>query len=136
MIVSEPQLQYVDGLSLQGNCGYRIEESRVYVTVESINSNRDFDNLSGSLTLELWATRQPFDGVNLDGEVAAETALEPLQGQHFLPACEYDLDFNEPATGNWYMSLVLREWTEEGYQVRDFVNFEVPYVVSWQPVVI
>lgn len=136
MIVSEPQLHYVDGLGLQGNCGYRVEEERVLVSVESITSGRDIENLSGSLSLELWANRQPFDGGELDGVVVARTDLGELQGQHLFPSCEHDLIFTQPPIGSWHLSLVLREWTEEGYQVRDFVNFELPYQVNWTPVLV
>lgn len=136
MIVSEPQLHYVDGLGLQGNCGYRIEEDRVLVNVESITSDRDIENLSGSLSLELWANRQPFNGGELDGVVLAGTDLGELQGQHLFPSCEYDLIFTQPPIGSWHLSLVLREWTENGYQVRDFMNFELPYQVNWTPVLV
>ncbi len=123
-------------LQLQQPCGYRIHNNQISINVSAIKNNRNFDNISGTLALELWALRQPYRNEQFDGVALAGTALGEIYGQHFVGPCVYDLQFHEPPTGQWYLCLMLREWTEMGYVTRDAVNFDVPYVASWKPSII
>lgn len=137
MIHSQPNSlnQNIEGLFFNG-CAYRIENGRVIISINEIQSQRDFDNTSGTLSVELWALRQPNQGGTFDGVALAGTQIGQLSGQHFLANCEYDLLLQQPPVGTWNLSLMLREWTDAGFVTRDFVNFDLPYVVSWVPSVV
>jgi hypothetical protein len=66
----------------------------------------------------------------------AGTSIGELFGQHRLSNCRYELNFQEPSSGTWYLTLMLREWTEMGYFTRDYVNFSLPYIVSKKPIIL
>lgn len=129
------QNQNIEGLFLNG-CAYRIEGDRVIITINEIQNQREFNQTSGTLSIELWALRQPHQGGQFDGIAVAGTQIGEVLGQHFLANCQYDLIFQAPPAGTWYLTLMLREWTEAGFQTRDFVNFDLPYVVTWTPSVV
>jgi competence ComEA-like helix-hairpin-helix protein len=114
-------------LTLEG-CGFNINQNRVLITIGQISSHRSSGDLSGTLAIELWALKSPYQNGQPDGELVAATSIGELAGQHFIADCSYDLIFQEPPAGTWHMSLLLREWTAEGYISRDYVNFSIPYV--------
>ncbi|MEE2730036.1 MAG: helix-hairpin-helix domain-containing protein [Pseudomonadota bacterium] len=123
-------------LQLNGRCGFNIQDDRVSINIDSIANQRDNTNLSGTLAIELWALKQPYQGENFDGVALAGTTIGQIQGQHFIPQCQYDLMFREPPAGNWHLALMLREWNGAAYETRDYVNFTVPYSASWVPTVV
>ena len=125
----------VSGLSLNGSCGFDIQNDRVIINVSEIANNRGFDNISGTLSIELWALDAPYNGADFNGFALAGTSIGEMFGQHYLSDCFYDLNFQEPPAGTWYLTLMLREWSETGYESRDYINFAVPYVVSSKPAV-
>lgn len=129
-------LQY-NSLSLQQPVGYTINNDRVVINIAGVTNNRQFDNLSGTLSIELWALQQPFQwGHEFTGQCLAGTTIGELRGEHFIADCTYDLVFEQPKTGHWYLCIMLREWTGLAYETRDAVNFDIPYSVAWQPQVI
>lgn len=123
-------------LQLTGNCGFDIQQDRVTISIGGISNQRWDNDVSGTLAVELWALKHPYQGAGFNGHCLAGTTIGELKGQHFLENCQYDLLFNEPSIGSWQIVLMLREWTESGYETRDFVNFAVPYVVTWTPSVV
>ena len=123
-------------LRLNGNSGYSIVDNRVIINIDEIANNRNFGDQSGTLAIELWALKQPYTGGSFSGSCLAATNIGEINGQHYLSNCRYDLCFEEPAIGTWTLCLMLREWTADGYVTRDFVNFDIPYSVSWKPTLV
>lgn len=119
-------------LTLSGSNGYSIHGDRVILTVPEIANHRNFDNLSGSLSLELWALNRPYAGGDFDGVALAGTEIGRVQGQHLLANGRYDLPFTAPGAGTWTLTLMLREWEGNGFVTRDHVQFAQPYVVERQ----
>ncbi|MDD5274365.1 MAG: helix-hairpin-helix domain-containing protein [Methylovulum sp.] len=124
------------GITLAGTCGYEIHDGLVTISIAEIANNRDADNISGTLSVELWALPQPYCGGEFDGIALAGNSIGELYGQYFLANCRYEMPFQEPGDGMWYLVLMLREWTETGYITRDYINFTVPYIVSSKPTII
>ncbi len=118
------------GLVLDGNVSYRIDNDRVIINLDCIRSDRHDGDISGTLSLELWALNGPYNGYDFDGQALAGTQIGEMLGQHLLTDCEYDLIFNAPTAGNWTLCLMLREWNGENFETRDFRNFDVPYVAE------
>jgi DNA uptake protein ComE-like DNA-binding protein len=116
-------------LKFEGNAAYRIEGSYVHIKIDEIHNTRS-DNLSGTLSLELWALDAPYVDGDFTGQALAGTQIGQLLGQHFLQNCAYQLLFQAPTAGEWHLCLMLREWDNNGFTTRDFVNFTVPYVVE------
>ncbi|MGR9053559.1 MAG: ComEA family DNA-binding protein [Gammaproteobacteria bacterium] len=123
----------VPELVLKGNCGYAIQNGRIVVNVAEIANQRAFDNLSGTLSIELWALDRPYQGTDFNGVALAGTCIGELSGQHFMTPSDFDLAFQEPPAGTWYITLMLREWNGVAYETRDFVNFDLPYTVAAKP---
>lgn len=113
---------------LSGVVGYRINDSRAEISVEKIESPRTADNLSGTLSLELWALPSRYQGGAFQGVSLAGVAFDPLAGQREYQRRSFDLPFSAPPAGTWNLTLMLREWTAAGYVTRDFANFDQPYV--------
>lgn len=111
-------------------CGFDIRQDRVVVNVGQIANLRSLGDLSGTLAVELWALESPYRGGQPQGQLLAATTIGEIAGQHFIADCRYDLIFREPPAGTWHISLVLREWSADGYLSRDYVNFAVPYTVA------
>jgi len=124
------------GITLAGNCGYEIQDGHVIITIAEIANNRDAGNISGTLAVELWALPQPYWGGDFNGLALAGNSIGELYGQYFLADCRYEMPFQQPGDGTWYLTLMLREWTEAGYITRDHINFAVPYMVSTKPTVV
>ena len=117
-------------LTLGGSSRYQIQGNRVQIAIDEIANNRGFDNLSGTLAVELWALQQPYMGGSFSGVALASTQLGALMGQHYLANGTYDLNFNQPPAGSWTLCLMLREWEAGAFVTRDHVNFALPYIVE------
>ncbi|MGC3991270.1 MAG: helix-hairpin-helix domain-containing protein [Chthoniobacteraceae bacterium] len=113
-----------------GGVGYWINNDQVEIAVERIHNPRNVENLSGTLSLELWALPQAYQGGDFQGESLAGVAFDPLAGQYAHWNRSFSLPFTAPSTGNWTITLMLREWTASGFVTRDFTNFATPYTVT------
>jgi hypothetical protein len=111
-------------------CAYSIENGRVTISIGRIASHRDSRDISGTLSVELWALDGSYSGRDFGGIPLAGTTIGEMLGQHFLTDCRYDLVFKQPPDGTWHLTLMLREWTAAGYITRDYVNFAPTYVVG------
>ena len=137
MYANQPQYNtlQLSGLSLSRNCGYEIQNNRVVINISEIASHRELANTSGTLSIELWALNTPYTGADFNGIALASTCIGELFGQYSLSDCLYDLNFQDPTAGTWFLTLMLREWDESGYVTRDYVNFALPYIVSNKPAI-
>jgi DNA uptake protein ComE-like DNA-binding protein len=126
-----PERQRFSTPHLEGSVGYRLEDDQVVLKADRIRSPRRSDNLSGSLSLELWAVAESYHGGSVTGSLLASVGLGRLAGQTSLDAVEQRARFNRPAIGEWQVVLMLREWAgAAGFVTRDYCNFAVPYTAS------
>lgn len=125
MTAPAPFLTLKKDLTLTGLYGYQIQQDRIIITIDQIESHRDIGNLSGTIALEL-------RGYTQDGQTAvlASTTIGQLSGQHFLAHCEYDLIFTPPPSGQWQLALELREWNGVQYDLIDQALFDQTYCVE------
>jgi competence ComEA-like helix-hairpin-helix protein len=113
---------------LDGAVRYTISESDVSLRADRVCNPRHHDNLSGSLSLDLFALSEPYTGGEVRGEVVATAPLGQLAGQSLLENVDRTVPFSAPPAGQWHMVLVLREWTlAAGFVIRDFCSFAAPY---------
>ncbi|MGY6277761.1 ComEA family DNA-binding protein [Methylomonas sp. MgM2] len=120
----------VTELSLNGSCGYSIHGDKINIDISGISNQRDAGTISGTLSIELWALKQPYEGGYFDGFSLAGTQVGEIYGEHFINPPNFELNFHEPPAGTWNLTLMLREWNGAAYETRDFVNFSAPYLAS------
>ena len=113
-------------LVLNGISTYRIDNETLHIDVEEVINNRAQDNTSGTLSLEMWALSQPYEGGDFSGSQLASVSLGVLPGQHSLKNSRYALPLCMPEEGRWYLALMLREWHAGAFVTRDFVSFPQP----------
>jgi hypothetical protein len=108
---------------LKGAVGYHsVDARRLFVEIEQVENPRDPVNLSGTLTLELWALPEPYAGGAFAGHALAAVTLGSLPGGESWQYCSYVLEMNPPPPGSYALVLMLREWVGNGYHTRDFTN--------------
>lgn len=114
---------------LEGAAGYKLhEDGRVSVHVDRVVNPRATDNLSGSLSLQLWASDQPYAGGSLSGTLLASHELGQVRGQDALTfGEELRSTLAQPLPAPSHLALALCEWTALGYLVRDYCAFSEPY---------
>ncbi|MDB4989329.1 MAG: hypothetical protein JWN04_4507 [Myxococcaceae bacterium] len=123
--------QQFTGPRLEGNVGYRFDGDSVVLSADGVRNSRSDDNLSGSLSLELWALSTPYEGGPLQGTLLAQSPLGRLAGQAELRYVEQRVALNQAPCGDWQLALVLTEWTDAaGYVTRDFCNFAAQHHVA------
>lgn len=105
---------------LQGRVDCQLHDTGVSLYIDAIANPREFDNRSGSLSLELWALNAPYQGGAFSGFRLAGTELGTLDGQCEWRDCNFNLDLAQPPVGEWALVLMLREWTLAGYITRDY----------------
>ncbi len=115
---------------LVGSTGFSVGETTVSLSVDGIDNPRGADNLSGTLSLELWALDAPFSNGSPEGVQLAASTLGSLAGQGSWQGLTLDLPLAARPAGTWHIALLLREWTAFGYITRDFTNFALP--LSWE----
>ncbi|MGH9594254.1 MAG: ComEA family DNA-binding protein, partial [Bryobacteraceae bacterium] len=130
-----PRRQQFTQPRMTGSAGYRIDGDRVQICVGSVENPRVAENQSGTLSLELWALSEPFNGGPFEGHHLAGVEIGSVSGQYELALQPVDLAFNAPPVGTWHIVLMLREWTAAGFATRDYTSFTAPYVVAPVPVV-
>lgn len=114
---------------LTGSAGFSLGEQSVGLRVDGIENPRVADNLSGTLSLELWALAAPYVAGAPEGVQLAASNLGTLPGQNGWHNLDLTLPLAARPAGTWHVTLLLREWTAAGYATRDFANFSLP--VNW-----
>ncbi|WP_230970000.1 ComEA family DNA-binding protein [Nitrogeniibacter aestuarii] len=121
--VTLPNAQQFSQPRLAGCSGYRLENGDVEISVEAIENPRESDNVSGDLNVELWALEAPYAGGAFTGTQIAQVNVGRLGGEQRLDNLNWHVAATLPTEGRWYMTLMLREWTANGYVTRDFAAY-------------
>ncbi|MDD3352384.1 helix-hairpin-helix domain-containing protein [Zoogloea sp.] len=124
--VSFPRTEAFCQPRLTGSAGFSLDGQAVRVHVEGVENPRTADNLSGSLSLELWALAS--DGTAAEWPLCA-IELGTLGGQCSLSALSFECPVTPAPPGTWQVALRLREWTAAGYVTRD--QRDLPQPVCW-----
>ena len=114
-----------------GTTGFTFGDDSVSLVADGIENPRASDNLSGTLSLELWALETPYTRGEPVGVQLTAASLGLLGGGNSLVDLAFDLPLAYRPAGTWHIALLLREWTQSGFVTRDFSNFALP--VSWAP---
>jgi DNA uptake protein ComE-like DNA-binding protein len=122
------ELQHFASPRFDGAVGYGIEGDEVLISAQSVVNSRPEGNTSGSLSLELWASSEPYVSGAPRGYRLAGAELGSIFGQYQLPDVERRVAFTAPPAGSWHVALLLREWTvAQGYVTRDARVFDLKF---------
>jgi Helix-hairpin-helix motif len=109
-----------------GNVSYGVHGSEVVLEADALFNPRTPDNLSGTLSVELWAFAE--SGPATEGLRLAAAEIGQISGQSRLSAIERRVAFVEPPVGRFRLALLLCEWTlAHGYVARDRRDFATIY---------
>lgn len=123
-----PSRQQFSAPHFEGTVGYRIEQGAVVLSAERVKNPRAIGNISGTLAVELWALPAPYDGGEVSGCLLAHVELDRLLGQSSHEDIARRVGMHEPPEGDWYLALMLREWTAAStFLTRDYCTFETRY---------
>lgn len=111
------------GIRFVGAVAFNGEQQRVHIALDGIASDRNNDNLSGTLSIELWSLNAPYQGGYFNGECLAATQIGELWGNHWIADCDYDLIYQAPQVAGQQLCLMLREWNGVAFETRDFRTF-------------
>ena len=111
--------------TLVGDVACTLAAGSAKLSIDAIVNPRDLDNLSGTLSLEVWALDAPYAGGSWTGNPVATVILGVLAGGASWSDCRYDVPAATPVEAA-ALTLMLREWTPAGYVTRDYRNFEAP----------
>jgi DNA uptake protein ComE-like DNA-binding protein len=121
-------LQPFSNPRFDGAVGYGIEGSEVLMSAQGVLNPRPEGNTSGSLSLELWASSEPYVSGVPRGHRMAGAELGSVFGQYVLPDVARRTAFTAPPPGQWHVALLLREWTvAQGPVTRDARVFDLKY---------
>lgn len=132
-VASYPALETFPGPELHGEVGYELRGHEVLLQAAGVANSRGAGNLSGTLSLELWAW--PVDAPQTleagQGVCLGAAQLLPVAGGERHSGLQCRAPFNEPPPGCYQLSLLLREWTSaHGYVTRDRRDFALPHRVA------
>lgn len=116
---------------LQGTVCSGFSNDGVTFDIARIANPRDVDNISGTLSLELWATDEPYKGGAWTGTPVASLVLGTLAGQTEWTDCHYTTHAG-PLPAEGHLTLMLREWTPAGYVTRDYRTLARPTAAAVQ----
>jgi DNA uptake protein ComE-like DNA-binding protein len=108
--------------SLVGHVDCKLTDGAAELSIEAIANPRGIDNLSGTLSLEVWALNAPYTGGSWSGSPVATVILGVLSGGEAWSGCHFNVPASMPAEGA-ALTVMLREWTPAGYVTRDYRNF-------------
>jgi len=113
-----------------GEVSHQLVGEIIQLNIASLENPRDPANVSGTLSLELWALADTYTGGTFQGSPLSSVIIGHLAGQQNWHNLAYNLTINPAAPGRWHLALMLREWTGNGFTTRDYFNFALPFEVE------
>lgn len=110
-------------IAMSGTIGYERLGKSVTLSASRIDNFGVSGSISGTLALQLWGTNAPYYGGTLGGYKLAEINLGRLFGGNYFGNISQMVNFSEPPTGYYNVTLVLAEWNGYEYLVVDWFNF-------------
>ena len=107
---------------LSGPVGFWFEGDELVLDLDHIENPRESDNLSGTLSLEVWALDHAYTGGRFEGQPVAGAILGSLAGGQSWQPGALHLRAAKPAAGT-HVVVMLREWNGAAYVTRDFISF-------------
>ena len=113
-------------IDMSGTVSYQIlNSSIVNLRVQKINNNGPLFLKSGTLQLQGWASKTPYNGGAIVGYKLAQVNLGQLMGGYFWSNISENVPYTLPPVsqkGVFHMTMILAEYTAGGFVTVDYVN--------------
>lgn len=131
-------------LFVEGNWGFNAAEGAVVLSVDKVSNITVPPRITGELTLELWAFREPYTGLQQAGyqQNGHRLASYPIgriaPGYYLFDVETPPIPLRQPPPGTWYLTEMIVEYdasaiNDGGLLPRAFHNFEPPSSVAAPP---
>lgn len=104
---------------INGDVHLNCFDDSVNIQIDEISNPRDMNNLSGTLNLELWALPEKYSGGAWSGQQLAIASLGVLSGGEQIKPSPINVQVSQLTAGS-HVTLMLREWTSQGFVTRDY----------------
>lgn len=101
------------------------EDGSESIEVEGVSNPREADNVSGTLSLQLWACAEPYTGGELKGAMLGAHEIGQLAGQTSSAPIAFRSELALRDERAPFLVLALCEWTALGYLARDYRQLDV-----------
>lgn len=123
---SESSIVENQGIKLSGNWTYQIDYNTqtTHITGAKIDNNAT-EGKSGTIKISLYLTDTKYNGGSITGFAIANCSFEPLSAGYVYNDIDKTLNFDVyPPSKNYYITLLLLEYTDNGYVIKDYLNFD------------
>jgi competence ComEA-like helix-hairpin-helix protein len=118
---------------LEGELSFTITgDQTATLDVAAIVNPRSADNLSGTLALEVWSLTSAYQDNQWHGTPVGSLVLGQLNGLCGWYHNSYQINIAHPGQDG-YLTLMLREWTANGYLTRDYRTLTTPAITAAAP---
>jgi hypothetical protein len=107
-------------LDLTGVASYQRNGTNVNLRAERV-ANNSSTRTSGSLRLALWATAQPWDVSPIGYRTAIYPFTSVLAPRQYFSDVSANVEFKEPPSGTYYMTMALEEYNGSDWSQVDTV---------------
>lgn len=120
---------YSGGLVLNGSWSFNVGKTTVQITGDEITNESDYET-SGSILLELYLTKQKYDGNTLSGQKVFSSAFNPLEPNSYYGPVSRTQDILPANPGTYYVTLVLCQYKDDEYVMSDYLNFDATCTIE------
>jgi len=109
-------------IDLVGSVGWNTSGSLINIKATKILNGRS-GGTSGTLRLQVWATRSPYSGGTISGYIMGTRTLGTLPAGYSYNNIEGNVAFTAPPAGTYHTTLTLAEYQNGSFVIVDYVTF-------------
>jgi len=110
-------------LYFDGYTSYNRYGGNITLSADFVRNTRNAR--TGTLKMQLWATKQKYRGGYINGYVVGEVNLGELYANRYFQNVSRTVYFRQPPAGYYYMTMILAEYRYNGqYETMDYVNYQ------------
>lgn len=117
------------GLVLNGSWSFNVGKTTVRITGNEITNESDYET-SGSILLEMYLTKQKYDGNSLSGQKVFSRSYKSLEPNSYFGPIDLTHDILPVNPGTYYVTLAVLEYVDGEYMVVDYLNFDAMCTIS------
>jgi hypothetical protein len=110
------------GVDISGTVSWATSGSSINISATKV-MNLSYTSSTGSLRLQIWATRSRYTGGTISGYVLGRRNLNPLQPRYYYSNISGSVSYTRPPRGTYYTTITVEEYTSSGWVIRDYINF-------------
>lgn len=106
-------------IKLNGSVNVKLKGSRIAIIATNVCNQNEYGT-SGTLRLRAWASKRKITSGTLSGSEIGVRNLGQLPAGYYYPKISGFVRLNKPRAGSYWIAVLLEEYTEQGWTVRDY----------------